>query len=74
MFDWVQRLLNPFSANLTKMVKHTQTVCRQKPTNCLSVFDHLVGLALQGLTIEIFKIKLRVKQIIAIFTTRNVSC
>ena len=31
------------------MVKHTQTICRQQPTNCLSVFDHFVGLALKGL-------------------------
>ena len=31
------------------MVKHTQTIRRQKPTNCLSVFDHFVGLALKGL-------------------------
>ena len=25
------------------MVKYTQTICRQKPMNCLSVFDHFVG-------------------------------
>ena len=31
------------------MVKHTQTIRRQKPTNCLSVFDHFVGLALKVL-------------------------
>ena len=31
------------------MVKHTQTICWQKPTNCLSVFDHFVGLMLKGL-------------------------
>ena len=31
------------------MVKHTQTICRLLPTNCLSVFDHFVGLALKGL-------------------------
>ena len=31
------------------MVKHTQTVRRQKPTNCLSVFDHFVRLALKEL-------------------------
>ena len=30
-------------------VKHTQTIRWQKPTNCLSVFDHFVGLALKGL-------------------------
>ena len=29
------------------MVKHTQTIRRQ--SNCLSVFDHFVGLALKGL-------------------------
>ena len=31
------------------MVKHTQTIRRQKPTNCLSVFDHFLGLTLKGL-------------------------
>ena len=31
------------------MAKHTQTIRRQEPMNCLSVFDHHVGLALKGL-------------------------
>ena len=31
------------------MVKHTQTIRREKPTNCLSMFDNFVGLALKGL-------------------------
>ena len=31
------------------MVKHTQTVRQLLPTNCLSVFDHFVLLALKGL-------------------------
>ena len=31
------------------MVKHTQTIRRQQLTNCLSVFDHFVGLAIEGL-------------------------
>ena len=31
------------------MVKTTQTVHRQEPTNYLRVFDHFVGLALKGL-------------------------
>ena len=35
---------------LYKMVKHTQTICRQQPANCLTVFDHFVGLVLKGLT------------------------
>ena len=34
------------------MVKHTQTVRRVLPTNCLSVFEHFVGLALKWLTPE----------------------
>ena len=32
------------------MAKHTQTIRRQKPNNRLSVFEHFVGLALEGLT------------------------
>ena len=35
------------------MVKHTQTIRRQQPPNCLSVFDHFVGLALKGLNFPI---------------------
>ena len=31
------------------MVKHTQTIHQQQPTNCLGVFDHFVGLTLKGL-------------------------
>ena len=32
-----------------KIVKHTQTVRQQQLANCLSVFDHCLGLALKGL-------------------------
>ena len=32
------------------MVKHTKTIRRLLPTNCLNVFDHFVGLALKRLT------------------------
>ena len=39
----------PFKHQPHKMVKHTQTIRRLLPTNCLSVFDHCVGLALKGL-------------------------
>ena len=42
------------------MVKHTQTIRQLLPTNCLSVFNHLVGLALKGLNIIIL-----IKQIIS---------
>ena len=40
----------PFKCQLHKMVKHTQTIRRLMPTNCFSVFDHFVGLALKKLT------------------------
>ena len=42
------------------MVKHTQTIRRQKATNCLSVFDHFVGLALKGLTMCPFLVKITI--------------
>ena len=32
------------------MVKLTLTIRPQKPTNCLGVFDHFVGLVLSGLS------------------------
>ena len=34
------------------MLKHTHTIRRQQSTICLSV-DHLMGLALRGLTIDL---------------------
>ena len=34
------------------MVKHTQTIRRLLPTNCLSVLDHFVVLVLKGLILE----------------------
>ena len=39
---------------LQKMVKHPQAICWLLLTNCLSVFDHSVGLALKGLKSVIF--------------------
>ena len=33
---------------LPKIVKHTQTIRREQPTNCLSVFYHFVGWRLNG--------------------------
>ena len=34
------------------MVKQTQKIGRQKPTNCLSVTDHFMGLSLKGLIVS----------------------
>ena len=41
--------VNPISANLLEWSNTLKTICRQQPTNCLSVFGHFVGLALKGL-------------------------
>ena len=38
------------------MTKHTQTILWQQPTNCLSAFDHFVGLALKVSKISIILI------------------
>ena len=35
------------------MVKHIQTIHWRKPTNCLSVFDHFVGLTFKGLISDV---------------------
>ena len=40
---------NPLSANLTKWPNTLKQFVGKLPTNCLSVFDHFVGLALKGL-------------------------
>ena len=43
--------LNPLAkCQPHKMVKHTQTICLLLLTNCLSMFDHFVGLIFKGLT------------------------
>ena len=34
------------------MVNDTQTIRRQEPTNCLSVFDHFVGWRLKGSNLQ----------------------
>ena len=42
-------MTSPFKGKALKMVKDTQTIRRQWPTNCLSVSDHFERLALEGL-------------------------
>ena len=43
--------INPLSANFTKWSNTLKQFVGKFPTNCLSVFDHFVGLALKRLTI-----------------------
>ena len=42
-------LFNPLSANITKWSTTLKQFVGKLPTNCLSVFDHFVKLALKGL-------------------------
>ena len=44
--------LNPLSANLTKWANTLKQFVGNLPTNCLSVFDHFVKLALKGLNLK----------------------
>ena len=46
---WKSKLLNPLSANPTKWSNTLKQFVGNLPTNCLSVFDHFVRLALKGL-------------------------
>ena len=42
-------ILNSFSVNFTKWSNTLKQFVGNLPTNCLSAFDHFVGLALKGL-------------------------
>ena len=55
--DSLELLSYPFTRQPHKMVKQTQTIRRQQPTNCLSVFDHFVRLVLKGLKAALKKLE-----------------
>ena len=38
-----------YNSQPNKVIKHSQRIRQQKPTNCLRVFDHFVGLVLKEL-------------------------
>ena len=44
--------VNPLSANFTKWSNTLKQFVGKLPTNCLSVFNHFVELALKGLYVE----------------------
>ena len=53
-----EAVLNPLSANPTKCSNTLKQFVGNLPSNCLSVFDHFVGLALKGLLIKRYKKKM----------------
>ena len=44
-------ILNPLNANPTKWSNTLKQFVGDLPTNCLSMFDHFMGLAFKGLMI-----------------------
>ena len=50
--------ISPLSANITKWSNTLKQFFGKLPANCLSVFDHFVGLVLKGL--RIFTIHLQI--------------
>ena len=44
-----RNVVNPLSVNITKWSITLKQFVGRLPTNCLSMFDHFVGLALKGL-------------------------
>ena len=51
-YDVNMHLFNPLSANPTKWSNTLKQFVSKLPTNCLSVFDHFVGLLLKGLILQ----------------------
>ena len=48
------RFFNPLSANFTNWSNTVKQFVGKLPANCLSVFDHFVGLVLKGLIRKLF--------------------
>ena len=57
-----ERYVNPLSANFTKWSNTLKQFVGKLSTNCLSVFDQFVGLALKGLSHLIMEINLSRKK------------
>ena len=47
----------PFKRQPHKIVEHAHTIRQILPTNCLSVFDHFVGWALNGIRVILWREK-----------------
>ena len=58
----IYSVFNPLSASFTKWSSTLKQFVGRLPTNCLSVFDHFVGLALKGLTVVINAVHIWLKQ------------
>ena len=64
--DFSTSWLNPLCANPTKQSNTLKQFVGKKPTNCLCVFDHFLGLVLKGLIFfheKMYKLSLTQKRI-----------
>ena len=62
-------VLNSLSANPTKWSNILKQFVGKLPTNCLSVFDDFVGLALKGLKPQFFSVLKKILQKVRQFIT-----
>ena len=65
------RWFNPLSAKLIKWSNTLKQFVGKLPTNCLSVFDHFLGLALKGLKIKHIKLRHSQKQALVKRTNKD---
>ena len=65
----ISHLLNPLSANFTKWSNTLKQFVGNLATNCLSVFDHFVGLALKGLIQQRISFKEITPEVCVVHTT-----
>ena len=49
--------INPLRVSFTKWSNRVKKIVSKLPTNCLSAFDHFVGLALKGLILRLLSLK-----------------
>ena len=67
--------INPLSANPTKWSNTLKQFDGKLPMNCLSVFDHFVGLELNGLGCAICRVRRKEKNSICVLSgVRMCSC
>ena len=73
-YFYFSNYFNPLSASFTKWSNTLEQFVDKLPTNCLSVFDHFVGLGRKGLTLFYAKIKTsNSPKLLLVFKTFSIS-
>ena len=67
--------INPVRASFTKWSNRVKQIVSKLPTNCLSAFDHFVGLALKGLILRLFSLKsFKINCFFFVISTSSIFC